>query len=44
MIEAELRKYPDYPKDRIRVVHASQVIETAEPPVMAIQKRKIPLL
>lgn len=30
VIEAELRKYPDYPKDRIRVVHASQVIETAE--------------
>ena len=27
VIEAELRKYPDYPKDRIRVVHASQVIE-----------------
>ena len=24
VIEAELRKYPDYPKDRIRVVHASQ--------------------
>ena len=40
VIEAELRKYPDYPKDRIRVVHASQVIETAEPPVMAIQKRR----
>ena len=40
MIEAELGKYPDYPKDRIRVVHASQVIETAEPPVMAIQKKK----
>ena len=40
VIEAELRKYPDYPKDRIRVVHASQVIETAEPPVMAIQKKK----
>ena len=42
VIEAELRKYPDYPKDRIRVVHASQVIETAEPPVMAIQKKKDP--
>ena len=40
VIEAELRKYPDYPKDRIRVVHASQEIETAEPPVMAIQKKK----
>ena len=40
VIKAELQKYPDYPKDRIRVVHASQVIETAEPPVMAIQKKK----
>ena len=40
VIQAELLKYPDYPKDRIRVVHASQVIETAEPPVMAIQKKK----
>ena len=40
VIQAELQKYPDYPKDRIRVVHASQVIETAEPPVMAIQKKK----
>ena len=40
VIKAELQKYQDYPKDRIRVVHASQVIETAEPPVMAIQKKK----
>ena len=40
VIEAELKKYPDYPKDRIQVIHASQVIETAEPPVMAIQKKK----
>ena len=40
VIRAELQKYSDYPGDRIRVVHASQVIETAEPPVMAIQKKK----
>lgn len=40
VIQAELQKYQDYPKDRIRVVYASQVIETAEPPVMAIQKKK----
>lgn len=40
VIQAELQKYPDYPKDRICVVHTSQVIETAEPPVMAIQKKK----
>ena len=40
VIEKELSKYPDCPKDRIQIVHASQVIETAEPPVMAIQKKK----
>ena len=33
----ELEKY-SYPKDRIRVVHASEVIETEEPPVNAIRK------
>lgn len=40
VIEAELKKYSDYPKDRIQIVHASEVIETAEPPVMAIKKKK----
>ena len=40
VIEKELSKYPDCPKDRIRIVHTSQVIETAEPPVMAIRKKK----
>lgn len=30
----------DYPKDRITVVHASEVIETEEPPVNAIRKKK----
>lgn len=39
-IENELNKYPDVPKDRIRIVHTSEVIETAEPPVMAIRKKK----
>lgn len=38
-MNAELKKY-DYPKERIEVVHASEVIETAEPPVMAIRKKK----
>ena len=42
VIRAELKKYSDYPSDRIRVVHASQVIETAEPPVNGNPgKRKI---
>ena len=38
-IEAELAKYT-YPKGRIQVVHASEVIATEEPPVMAIRKKK----
>lgn len=39
-IEKELGKYPNYPKERIQVVHTSEVIETAEPPVAAIRKKK----
>lgn len=39
VVNEELKKC-DYPKDRIEVVHASEVIETAEPPVMAIRKKK----
>lgn len=38
-VEQELGKY-SWPKDRITVVHAEEVIETAEPPVMAIRKKK----
>lgn len=30
----------DYPKDRLKVVHASQVIITGEPPVKSIQQKK----
>lgn len=39
VVEAELSKYT-YDKDRIEVVNATEVIETAEPPVMAIRKKK----
>ncbi len=39
MVEEELKKYT-YPKDRISVVHAEEVIETAEPPVAAIRGKK----
>lgn len=39
-INKELQKYSDCPKDRIEVVHTSEVIETAEPPVNAIRKKK----
>ena len=40
VIEKELKKYPGYPGDQITVIHASEIIETAEPPVMAIRKKK----
>ena len=38
-VEAELAKYT-YDKERLEVVEATEVIETAEPPVMAIRKKK----
>ncbi len=38
-IRRELDKYT-YPKDRLEIVPASEVIETGEPPVAAIQKKK----
>lgn len=38
-VNEELAKY-SFPKDRIEVVNATEVIETAEPPVMAIRKKK----
>ena len=38
-VNSELSKY-DYPKDKIEVVNATEVIEMAEPPVMAIRKKK----
>ena len=39
VIEDELKKYT-YPAERIEIVNAEEVIETAEPPVMAIRKKK----
>ncbi len=38
-IEQELSKY-QYDKDKIEVVNATEIIEMAEPPVMAIRKKK----
>lgn len=38
-IERELKKY-SYPRERVEIVHTEEVIETAEPPVMAIRKKK----
>ena len=40
VIRKELDKYPGYPQDRIQIIHTSEVIETAEPPVFAIRKKK----
>ncbi len=39
VIKKELEKYT-YPKERLTIVPASEVIEMAEPPVMAIRKKK----
>ena len=39
LLEQELSKYT-YPKERLAVVHAPEVIETAEPPVNAIRTKK----
>ena len=39
VIEEELKKYT-YDTARVEIVHAQEVIETAEPPVMAIRKKK----
>ena len=39
VLKKELEKYT-YPKERLEVVHASEIIETGEPPVHAIQKKK----
>ncbi len=38
-IKAELSKYT-YDASRLEIVHTTEVIETAEPPVMAIRKKK----
>ena len=39
VIEKELKQY-NYPGGQITAVHADEVIETAEPPVMAIRRKK----
>lgn len=39
VIKEELAKYT-YDMTQVEIVHASEVIETAEPPVMAIRKKK----
>ena len=40
LVNEELSKYPDVPKERCRVLNATEIIEMAEPPVAAITKKK----
>ena len=39
-IEAELAKAPDAPRDRLPIVHASQVVGMDEKPVEALRKKR----
>lgn len=39
VIEEELKKH-EYSKEQISIVNATEIIETAEPPVMAIRRKK----
>ena len=39
IIKKELEKY-NYKQEQVEIINATEVIETAEPPVMAIRKKK----
>ncbi|HZG43526.1 MAG TPA: phosphate acyltransferase PlsX, partial [Longimicrobium sp.] len=39
-IEAELARWPDVPRDRLEIVHASEVIEMHEAPATAIRRKR----
>lgn len=39
-VEAELARWPDAPRDRLEVVHASEVIEMGEAPATAIRRKR----
>lgn len=39
-IEAELARFPDAPRDRLEIVHASEVIEMGEAPATAIRRKR----
>ncbi len=39
VIKEELKKY-NYREEQMEIIHAEEVIETGEPPVMAIRKKK----
>ena len=39
-VNKSLARFPDYPRERITVVPTTQVIEMAEPPVLAVHNKK----
>lgn len=39
-IEAELARFPDAPRDRLEIVHASEVIQMGEAPATAIRRKR----
>ncbi|HEX8392414.1 MAG TPA: phosphate acyltransferase PlsX [Longimicrobium sp.] len=39
-IEAELARFPDAPRDRLEIAHASEVIEMGESPATAIRRKR----
>jgi glycerol-3-phosphate acyltransferase PlsX len=39
-VEAELARFPDAPRDRLPIVHASQVVGMEEKPVEALRKKR----
>jgi glycerol-3-phosphate acyltransferase PlsX len=39
-IEAELARFPDAPRDRLEIVHASEVIEMGEAPATAVRRKR----
>lgn len=39
-LEAELANHPDAPRERIELVHASEVIDMGEPPAAAIRRKR----
>jgi glycerol-3-phosphate acyltransferase PlsX len=39
-VEAELTRHPDAPRDRIRIVHTTEVIEMGESPAQAVRRKQ----
>ena len=39
-VEAEVARHPEAPRDRLEIVHASEVIESSEAPAQAIRRKR----